>query len=186
MAGPVAGILLPDKMTEGTKAGIRVEIQRMSTIVEGDNFWIQNEPFILILGEEYEGQMDEYKDNGVPSLIGWVPHDEVSFAAMCNGDQDHLLLGELCLRFVRKLGGLVNFGGPLPFPMPPEVADRYWRGGSNWAEFESYSTQMTSGIPGKLYTVPYVTANNANWVYQIGDVEFMEAWLKHPHFHMVK
>ena len=110
MAGPTAGVLLPEPMSDETKADVRAETRRMSTFV-CDDFWIRDDPdfwvqerwFFVGLGPEDDGELDEYFFHGVPELIGWPPRDTLWFAAMANDRQDHRLLAELCLHFARKM-----------------------------------------------------------------------------------
>lgn len=49
-------------------------------------------------------------------------------------------------------------------------------------EISSYVAAM----PGNIYETNYITANGRRWVSHIVDIEFLQAWMKHPNFHMVK
>lgn len=190
MAGPTASIIVPDSMNDELRADIRADVKRMSTKVDADDFWIQGRPFILTLGPEYEGELEEYVTDGVPQVIGWTPRDTIGLAAMCNERQDHLILGHLCLHFVRKTNGLVDFGGALTPPIRCEVQrlfDEHYSGaGTSWADWEPHFRTMIQDLPGHVYAVPYTTADRHAWVSHLCDADFLEAWLQHPDFHMVK
>ena len=186
MAGPAAGIILPKPLNDSAKAGIRREILAMSTLVSEDDFWIQDRPFLLVLGEDYEAEPDEDEAADLERIIGWKPQDEVNFVAMGDGRQDHLYLGQVCLHFVKKLGGLVDLGGALKPPVPAVVPSWAFGTHDHWSEYEPYFQKMVKGLPGRVYTVPYLKANGDEWVYHVADAEFLKAWLDHPNFHMVK
>lgn len=51
--------------------------------------------------------------------------------------------------------------------------------------FEDISAFVHS-IPGQVYEIYYETASNGRWVFHIVDATFLRAWMKHPHFYMVK
>ena len=111
MAGPVASVLLPAKLTDERVASIRDGIRRIADSVTGSDFWVNQRPFILIVGPEYPEEMSEVRANGLPELLGWSPEDVVTFAAMCNGDEDHRVLAQLCIELAEKEAGVIDFGG---------------------------------------------------------------------------
>ncbi|MEU2179335.1 DUF6368 family protein [Streptomyces thermolilacinus] len=45
---------------------------------------------------------------------------------------------------------------------------------------------MASDLPGRLAEVSYDTGGGGRWLRHVGDVEFLEAWLQHPDFHLIK
>jgi hypothetical protein len=154
MAGPAAGILLPQPVTSDLKEAVRADIQRMSSEFDGDDFWIDGRPFILILEEEYEGELQEYVSDGIPKVIGWTPQGTMGFAAMCNDKQDHRLLGALCLHFVRKTYGLVDFKGALSPAIRGKAQrlfdEHFFGGGNDWADWEPHLRKMIRDLPGPL------------------------------------
>lgn len=158
MAGPAASVILKDRLSVLQKQDIRQAISERASMVDGHDFWVDERLFIINIGPEYDGELDDYNENGVPDMIGWVPFDVVGFAAMSNRKIDHQLLAELCLYFARRLDGLIDFGGELPC-----------------------RTQQ-----GQLFSVSYESANHEVCTYHIGDVKFLEHWLKQPEFRMVK
>ncbi len=79
---------------------------------------------------------------------------------MCNQQKDHHLLAEICLRFAKKFDGFIDFDG----------------------ELQINSTK----IFGKLFSVQYVAASGKECMYHVGNVEFLEWWIKQPEFRMIK
>lgn len=152
--------------------------------MEGDDFWILGRPFMLSFDS------NEPVTEEVSTVLGWSPQEAVVLAAMCNDRLDHRLLGELCLHFARQLEGWIDFGGALL----PRLSDsvRVWyesRDSSTspgWEEWEPHVRRMIDGLPGTLHTVLYSTEWGKEWGSHIGDADFLEAWLRHRDFHMVK
>jgi hypothetical protein len=160
LAGPAAGILLAQLMTDEQRPAVRDTLSDLSDHVQGNDLRVRGRPFIVIFGPEYEGELDDYVADGLADIIGWTPKDTLGFAAMCNRQVDHRVLGELCLRFAQLLDGLVDFDGELP-------------------------ASATHG-PATLFAVPYEAENGRRCRYHVGNAEFLEWWLKQPDFRMIK
>ncbi|MCP4155124.1 MAG: hypothetical protein GY757_45790 [bacterium] len=192
MGGPAASIIIPAPLGEEAKAGIRADIQRMAKHIEGDNFWIEDTPLFFCIGPEFEGDepLEDYIAEGVPGIIGWTPRDNLDLISLCKSKRDHRVLGELCLYFARKLNGLIDFNGALTPPIRGKVKtlfhERYSGSGNNWEDWEPHFNEMVRGMPGRLFSIPYVTITGMTWVSHIGDAEFMVSWLQHPNFHLIK
>lgn len=45
---------------------------------------------------------------------------------------------------------------------------------------------LASELPGRLAEVSYDTGGGSRWLRPVGDVEFLDAWLQHPDFHLIK
>ncbi|MFE2726509.1 DUF6368 family protein [Kitasatospora sp. NPDC059327] len=45
---------------------------------------------------------------------------------------------------------------------------------------------LASTLPGRLAEVSHDTWGGGRWFRHVGDVEFLEAWLHHPDFHLIK
>jgi hypothetical protein len=84
----------------------------------------------------------------------------VSFVAMCSDDIDHRILAELAFWPAQRFDGLVNLGGELAV--------------------------APNDLPGRLYSVPYDAGHGRTCISHVVDVDFLQAWLKHPCFGMVK
>lgn len=176
MSGPGACILLRVALDADRVLKVRDEIRGLSSHVSGDDFWVDDRPFIVVFGPEHTERLDELRRSALPKLLGWTPRDILSIAAMCNQDMDHRLLGELCLRFATQLGGIVSFGGSLPGcgDLPRDGPSAPLR------------EEKLDGLAGTLFTLSHLTLNDEYATEHLGDVEFLRAWLKHPHFRMVK
>ena len=103
------------------------------------------------------------------------------------------MLGELALQCARIFGGVINLHGALEVgtrtPINLETVDELiaqLEGNLDWAEVSKATEAFLRAMPGRVLTVPYQTLDDRTWVEHICDAEFMQAWLKHPSFHMIK
>lgn len=176
MAGPTAGILLQEPLTETKVAHIRDAIDRLTERWEGNNFWIDGRPFIICFGEEYEGELQEVVSQGLPEVLGWTPGDSITIAAMCNQRIDHELLGRLCHQLARSLVGVVDFGGTIA--AGPTVARE--------RRTQPMKVERPGEHAGVLFATSYLGVDGQWHANHYGDAEFLEAWLKSPDFRMVK
>jgi len=152
------------------------ELIGCGAVFEGnDDFHVEGQPFLVSFGEAFPGAYEDLA-HGLPSVLGWSPQDEISLAAMCNGDVDHRLLAELCLRLVRAFDGIVSFGGQLA--IGPSLS------GAN--HVPPVRTENALGVRGLLFATSYLTVNGDYATAHFGDGDLLEAWLQHPRFRMVK
>lgn len=154
-------------LTPVRAAELRKEILERADSVSGNDFWLNQRPFILSFGPEYPEGLSEICDAGLPEVVGWSPEDVVTLAAMCNRDEDHRLLANLCAELAEKEDGLIDFGGylaigPIVEGSGPEDALRI---------------ENPDGVTGLLF---------ATSLSHYGDVSLLRSWLQHPSFRMVK
>jgi len=107
MAGPTVEILLKEKLSEVAKYEILVFIESVGDEVRGKDFWINGRPLGYEFGPDYPEEIDEYSEAG--TLIGWVPKDIIGLYAMCNGERDHIALGEVTLGVAKIADGIIAF-----------------------------------------------------------------------------
>lgn len=91
-------------------------------------------------------------------LLGFEPDHAVHAFAYVNAPIDHRILGELALFLAREFTGIVDFGGTLG--------------------------QITMPL-GKLLSIRYAESTLGE-SFHVADAEFLEWWLRHDNFHMVK
>ncbi len=117
-------------------------------------------------------------------VLGFSPPAEIAVWMWCNQDVDHRMLGYLCLAMALEYDGLINFGGQVNLVAPDDMisgaSDRERR-----AERDRKIAGRVRRMPGRVYLVNYGSlANPVNG--HIGDAEFMDGWLRHPRFRMIK
>jgi hypothetical protein len=175
MAGPSSAVLLSFIPSETDLADIQNIIQRVSTTVQGEDFWvattipmggalkinkaIEARPFILALEELKAGEFYSASElSQIESFSHTKPVFSLTLAAMCNGQVDQRILGELTLYIAIKLNGVIYFDGSLEL-------------------------QEIAGYQGKVCDIDTEEAEAA---YSICDTEFMKWWLDSPNFKMIK
>ena len=104
-----------------------------------------------------------------------------------NGDQEHKELGKACLFVAKAAQGLIDFGGAILPQLPDHMYKQMWLWEqAQWSDVQPFFSELARSIPGNIYTLPYLTAGGREWASHICDVQFMEGWLAHPNFHMIK
>jgi hypothetical protein len=118
----------------------------------------------------------EVVESGLPRLLGWTPTAVVTIAAMCNNAEDHRLLARLCLTLCEETGGIVDFGGTLPFG--PDLD----------GDVAVYPSMVANpaGLEGTLFSTSYETGAGSFATTNYGDARLLRAWLARPNFHMIK
>ncbi|WP_438038266.1 DUF6368 family protein [Sorangium sp. So ce128] len=163
----MASVLLPSKMSAERVTALRSAISRIADDVRGDDFWVDRRPFILTVGPEYPEAISEVLEAGLPKVLGWSPEDVVSFAAMCNDDEDHRLLARLCIDLAEAEGGVIDFGGSLAIGLQLDGLQ----------DDKPVRIENPGGVTGVLF----VTARS-----HYGDAALARSWLRHASFRMVK
>lgn len=201
MAGPAASLLLSTPLTEEQIDDLDAWLRKNTSNLQGTRldwhpFWIEDgtplgitedcsiEPCAFGLGaEEPLHYLEEWEKTRVIELISYAPQQELGFYAGCNRSLDHRILGHLALFLAERYDGLINLSGALT---PPLKHDRRY----TLAEYPWYTLEevheFVQGLPGRVIEVFYGEDVGKPWVYHIVDATFMRAWLKHPHFHMIK
>ena len=135
-------------------------------MVRGDDFWIEEQPFLVGFGTDVASDIGELAEDGFPEMLGWMPRDRVVVAAMCNGSRDHRILGELCLGFARQTGGIVDFGGALS-TMPQPAGPRPSVG--------TVRHEPPAGLKGRLLARTFVVGQGRTMTTHFGDASFLES-----------
>lgn len=110
--GPTVGILLPQVLDDEAKSAILAMINDIADPVYGKKFWVNGCPLSYSFGPMYPELLDE-EFLGVEERLGWHPKDMIELCAMCNGEDDHLELGNIALAVAKLVNGKVMFGNLL-------------------------------------------------------------------------
>ncbi len=127
--------------------------------------WIAGRPIFVSRGFEYPERLGELDLPAFLSQWGWTPADVIVASAMCNGDQDHVLLGRLCVALATHVGGIIDLGGK-PETMPPDVSH--------------FPGAM---VPLQVHDSGEAVPGGCDWVC---DAKFLAHSIDHPAFRMVK
>ena len=117
MAGPTASILLPTAPSAERATVLSSTLASIADKIDGNDVWIDSRAFIVTAGPLAPNTFEAVDEGGLVAVLGWTPPYEIMAIAMASAPLDHRLLGELCLRLARALGGVIDFGGSvLPEP----------------------------------------------------------------------
>jgi len=200
--GPGSSILLKTIPNEAQLNLIKSTIETVSLEQKEHNFWVNTtqpiggsiksdgSPFSVNF-ENITNINDHYENNElaqIVSFIGYKPEFSLNLSAMCNGDIDHKILGELTLYLAKTLNGHIDFGGVVFSlnQLPWYRSANWYLFKASWPKVEPYFKRFKQNISGNIFTVHYKTASGKKWAYHISDTEFLESWLKSPEFHMIK
>ena len=179
MAGPCASIFVSAACSEIAASVTAQIIAVVARTVDEDGFWVsstqpvggtysgEDRPFFLTI-DYFHGQSSHPEPTQdelvqIERFSGFAPVAEIVICAMCNGGDEHRILGELLLAFARQLDGTVSFGG----------------------ELLSLSDDERLRLPGRTSRV-IVQDGDRTSGYVISDARFLESWLTHDRFRMVK
>ena len=175
--GPTCSILLERKIDfeeihlvdEFLKSIVKGEVE---TTKSARDFWVDSKKFFKISKIGSDCQFSIYFDNKlremeedilvqIEMLTKKTIKAQIEISSGCNRSGDHIVLGELTFQIANILKGLIDFGGDLNI----------------------YQKEITKILNGEVYSITY---NEGMAEYQISDVEFLNNWMKHPNFRMIK
>ena len=177
MMGPTCSIVLERKIDFEE---IHIVDEFLESIVKGKiettkstrNFWIDAKKLFNTTKIGSNCQFSIYFDNElreieedmmvqIEILTKRSINSLIGISSGCNRSGDHTILGELTFRIAKLLNGLIDFGGDLNI----------------------YQKGITKELDGNIYSIVY---NEGMAAYQISDIEFLNNWMNHPNFRMIK
>ena len=194
--GPVVSIVLGREPTDGDRVSVEqlfpVLGKRGTEGLEANEVWIQTtkpiggtyegEPRLFAFEWQTERQEDfPARRARLAERFGVTPFSCLAISAGMNRAVDHRVLGEVALHLGRVLGGVIDFDGAL---LPSALRLRFDR--VSWQEIAELVREFVDVIPGKVVTIEYRVSEERQWACHVGDCEFMEGWLQHPEFHLIK
>ncbi len=129
----------------------------------------------------YEEEQDSWQ-----SCLGYMPQGGFHISAGCNQPIDHLILGRLALYWARELGGVIDMGGAVTPGLPLPPGRHRLDDGHIWGWTIDEVRAFLSTMPGKTFEHWYEVTPTRRFVSHSVDTDFLEAWLKHPQFRMIK
>lgn len=202
MAGPVAQVLFATVATTSWQVvleeilsplGSRQEdnsIQVATTRPIGGLYEGPGRPFLIGIGDEQPwsetGLLVEAGETRTfyERVFGLYPDMTVTLSAMCNQPEDHHILADIALALVRHLDGVIDMAGLI---VPRHVflsTPDFWN--TPWSAVQSSVQVFTASMPGTAAALAYRTSSGREWAWHTVDATFLQAWLCHPKFHMIK
>lgn len=204
MAGPTASVLLKTGPTESQLEQIQSTIESISSRREGDDIWVGSTASIggvvdtdgrwfIFSVDQINAREFDYEEEELIQLeqsIGYRPSHVISIAAMCNGNEDHRILGEIVFYFAQLLDGMIDFHGAI-LPSAPSLTGRnkdilWLYTQASWSDVKKDFEKIEKGTAGQIFTLTYQIDTGRTWASHVCDTQFMKSWLASDHFHMIK
>lgn len=202
--GPSASILLREQLSETDRTMLDQMIDRISSRRNANEFCVKTtkpiggvfeeivgDSFVIDIQNLRDGQ-SEYEETELKIIkrsIGFEPVQSIQVGALFKGDQMHQILAEVCLHLCKTFNGFVDFHGailPTHSALPDGMRRAMVSYEMHWSDVASYFEKEKSKLPGQLHAIEYQVTPRRSWACQIGDSEFLESWISHPNFHMIK
>ena len=206
MGGPSAGVLfgkpkvpdwqeiIDDAISLIGSVKLDGTIQVSTTLALGGSYVGTGRPFFIGSGIDEQITAEELlADCGALSVsyetdFGVRPDTEIGVGAFVNGTEDHRILAEIVLALARRLGGIIDLGG-LIVPHATSRAVHLLKGAyerTQWSDVKEGVESFTDAMPGIAVARPYIVSADREWASHVVDTAFLEAWLHHPEFRMIK
>ena len=209
MGGPGASVLLREPLTKLQEHELEIWLRsRTNQLEKGKGayeFWLNEDAFpgsvsrclFDLSVEDPQQWWDEDEKRQIKEALGYLPTQSISVASGCNRKEDHTTLSQFVLHLAKHYDGLIDMGGAITPPLKPvgrEHLENFLAAPSaQGRERKAYMRERLDelkayvrAMPGSVYEIEYTTAAGHRWVYHIVDVAFLQAWMEHPRFHMIK
>lgn len=137
-------------------------------------------PFLLDISTKKQ-VLDDLEKADFDAKIKDNPAAFIGVSAMCNGKDDHRLLAAFMLELHKILRGYINLHGSI---LPPLLRDK---NGNFIHHIHADNVNYVKAIKGEIHEIHYeIETGGRTSYYNICDAEWLENWLQHVDFHMIK
>lgn len=206
MGGPSAGVLFAKSIVPNWQKIIDDVIRSIgsvepdgrinisTTLALGGAYLGSGRPFFIASDVDEERAAEELLADGgalgtkYETDFGVRPDTKIGIDALVNGSEDHRILAEIVLALARRLKGIIDMGG-LIVPHSTYQGALLLEGSYErlcWLDVKLGVESFTDAMPGIAIALPYRVDGKREWASHTVDVAFLQAWLKHPEFHMIK
>lgn len=213
MAGPVVSVLLRESLVKAQLKEIDQWLRSVATRVDGARgrrgeweLWMDGAPVGCPSGESqctiivsvqgpdpYGFGLDPFEApemvEEIGLAIGYRPVQDILVIAMCNQRIDHCLIARLALHFAQQFDALIDMGGTITPPLPPAVKkeDGTYAPWFDLVTLDDIRTFLAD-LPGRVWEIygEDEIDRYASLPSHVVDATFLDAWVRHPHFHMIK
>jgi hypothetical protein len=137
-------------------------------------------PFLLDVSTKKE-ELDELQKVDFKAKIKDNPVAFLSISAMCKSKEDHYLLAAFMLELHKILGGYIDLNGSI---VPPLLKDK--KGDFIHQTHQDYVNYVQQ-IKGEIYEIHYeIETGGRTSYYHICNAEWLQNWMQHDDFHLIK
>jgi Family of unknown function (DUF6368) len=195
MAGPVIQ-LRATKFDKSDEAKMLKMLERIAVIDEkrdnyfdfrfkkgkvlGLNLKENSCPFLLDISTKKEA-LDALQKADFEAKIKDNPVAFLSISAMCKSKDDHHLLAAFMLELQKILGGYIDLNGSIVPPLARDKNGNFIH--QTHQDFVNYVQQ----IKGEIHEINYeIETGGRTSYYHICNAEWLQNWLQHDDFHLIK
>jgi hypothetical protein len=137
-------------------------------------------PFLLDITTKKE-ELDALQKADFKAKIKDNPVAFLSISAMCKSNDDHYLLAAFMLELQKILGGYIDFNGSI---VPPLLRDK---NGNFIHQTHQDCVNYVQQIRGEIHEIHYeIETGGRTSYYHICNAEWLQNWLQHVDFHLIK
>ena len=137
-------------------------------------------PFLLDISTKKE-ELDDLQKVDFDTKIKDNPAAFLDLAAMCKSKDDHHLLAAFMLEFHKIMGGFINIHGII---LPPLLRNAK---GEFIHHTHEDQVHYVKAIKGEIHEIRYeIETGGRTSYYHICNAEWLQNWLQHEDFHLIK
>jgi Family of unknown function (DUF6368) len=137
-------------------------------------------PFLLDISTKKE-VLDELQKADFKTKIKDNPIAFLSVSAMCKSNDDHYLLAAFMLELQKILGGYIDLNGSI---VPPLLRDK---NGNFIQQTHQDYVNYVHQVKGEIHEIHYeIEEGGRTSYYHICNAEWLENWLQHVDFRLIK
>jgi hypothetical protein len=137
-------------------------------------------PFLLDISTKKE-VLDELQKADFNAKIKDNPVAFLSVSAMCKSNDDHYLLAAFMLELQKILGGYIDLNGSI---VPPLLRDK---NGNFIQQTHQDYVNYVHQVKGEIHEIHYeIEEGGRTSYYHICNAEWLENWLQHADFRLIK
>jgi hypothetical protein len=137
-------------------------------------------PFLLDISTKKE-VLDELQKADFKAKIKDNPVAFLSVSAMCKSNDDHYLLAAFMLELQKILGGYIDLNGSI---VPPLLRDK---NGNFIQQTHQDYVNYVHQVKGEIHEIHYeIEEGGRTSYYHICNAEWLENWLQHADFRLIK
>jgi hypothetical protein len=137
-------------------------------------------PFLLDISTKKE-ELDDLQKVDFKAKIKDNPIVFLSISAMCKSDDDHYLLAAVMLEIQKILGGYIDLNGSI---LPPLLRDK---NGNFIHHLHADNVAYVNAIKGEIHEIHYeIETGGRTSYYHICNAEWLQNWMQHEDFRLIK
>jgi Family of unknown function (DUF6368) len=137
----------------------------------------------FLLNIEEKKYLDQIQQQDIFNKLQLENPTEINLSAMCNQPIDHLLLATLAIEIQKITGGFIDINGRICPQGYPKLSKHLALIYPSDEVIRNYVQEIKGGIYEIYHEIDDYSATSYSHVV---DVKWLENWIQHPDFHLIK